>query len=82
MYKLLFIETGEYLYSRIDDNYRIYSFDETREYRGPFTHIVFSSKKQVKEFLASGNAIIKINNQYICLDDEQNSIELVEVPDV
>lgn len=82
MYKLLFIETGEYLYSRIDDNHLIYSFDETREYRGPFTHIVFSSKKQVKEFLASGNAIIKINNQYICLDNEQNSIELVEVQDV
>ena len=82
MYKLLFIETGEYLYSRIDDNHLIYSFDEPREYRGPFTHIVFSSKKQVKEFLASGNAIIKINNQYICLDNEQNSIELVEVQDV
>jgi hypothetical protein len=67
MYKILLIETGEYLYKNIIDTYDdysvIYSKEEMKIYRGSLIEATFSSKEAIEKQFKKNIWRILINNQ-------------------
>jgi hypothetical protein len=81
MYKILLIETGEYLYHNdINNIYLIYSLYETKKYMGHFTDI-FESLDLIHEMFHSNCNIIWLNETTTVIlgKENLNLFEIIEV---
>ena len=82
MYRILLIETGEYLYHRNSHATLIYSKYETTLYNGEFTSI-FNSLYDAEYAFEAHNTIWLNGNIPIYLTEENKALfEIIEVKDV
>lgn len=83
MYKILYIESGDYLYKdkKGIGDYLIYSIYETFKYGKSAFIPIIGTKEELSNLLLTQHTIKDITNSTISLDLNQNLFEIIEVPD-
>ncbi len=84
MYRVLIIETGDYVYSYKNDKFVLYTLQEIKNKEHPLSsfNIVESLTREEIKFIVTRGSYVFIHNIKINLRDSPEVYEIVEVPNV